>query len=58
MKKVYTKALCIKNDQGFQRVLIIGKEYLIVSKTQRYITVMTEIGNLQGIWKGYFKLME
>ena len=56
MKKPYTKALCIRNDFGYERVLIIGKTYEIISRTNRYVTVKTEIGNLQAIWKGYFKL--
>jgi hypothetical protein len=57
MKKPYTIALCIKNDIGYERVLIIGKEYEIISRTNRYITVKTEIGNIQSIWKGYFHLL-
>lgn len=57
MKKHYKTAICIKNDHGFERVLIIGKEYPIISMTNRYVTIKTEVGNIQGIWKGYFKLI-
>jgi hypothetical protein len=55
MKKAYTKALCIRNDFGYERVLIVGKTYEIISRTNRYVTIQTELG-IQGVWKGYFKL--
>lgn len=57
MKKQYTKALCVRNDLGYERVLIIGKTYEIISRTNRYVTVQTNFG-VQAIWKSYFKLLE
>lgn len=57
MKKPYSVALCIRNDHGYERVLTIGKEYKIISRTNRYVTIVTEVGNVQAVWKGYFKLI-
>lgn len=57
-KKHYKFAICIRNDLGYERVLIINKTYEVISRTNRYITVKTEIGNIQAIWKSYFKLVE
>lgn len=55
MKKPFKKALCLRNDFGYERVLIIGKEYEIISRTNRYVTIQTETC-VQAVWKGYFKL--
>ena len=51
----YNKVICIKNNNGFERVIKVSKVYTILNRTNRYITIKTETGNIQAIWKGYFK---
>ena len=55
-KQIYTKAICKNNRLGLEKGITLSKEYRILDKTNRYITIKNDHGVVTRYWKGLFKL--
>ena len=55
-KQGYTKAICENDRLGLEKGITLSKEYYILDKTNRYITLKNDYGVVTRYWKGLFKL--